>query len=134
MIELDWDDLQKTIIRYTFIDPWTWDEYYATNDKRDAMLSSVPHIVNIILDFRRGKQIPSQAMTHFRKAAAWDSPQRGGVVILGIHNMLQALGNIMMILYPQAALKAPRPAKDLDDAYRIIAEINLKREKNPPVL
>lgn len=134
MIELDWNDLQKTIIHYTFIDPWTWDEYYKTNPKRDMMLSTIPHVVDIILDFRRGKHIPSQAMTHFRKAAAWDNPQRGIVVIIGVHSMLQSLANIMMRVYPQAALKAPRPAKDIDEARGIIAEVRQKREKNLPIL
>ncbi len=129
MILLDWDNPQRTIIRYTFEDPWTWEDYYATNIKRDQMFSSTDQVIDIILDFRLGKHIPPQAVTHFRKAASWDSPQRGVVVVIGVNVILQALANIMINVYPQAASKAPRPARDLDDARRMIWEIRLKREK-----
>lgn len=130
MIELDWDDSSKTTIRYTFLDPWTWDEYAATNAQRDAMLSEVSHVVDLIIDFRQGKYIPSQAIHHIRRAAAWDSAQRGIITIIGIHSMLQALSSVLITLSPQAALKAPRPAKDLEQARKIIAETRQKREIN----
>jgi len=129
MIELDWDDAEKTIIRYTFFDPWTWDEYYATNPKRDMMFAEAHQVIDIILDFRKGTHLPPQAMTHLRKVGSWDSPQRGVVVILGVHSMLQLLANIMTSLYPQSVLKMPRPAKDMDNAHRIISEIRAKREQ-----
>lgn len=130
MIQLDWDDSQKTTLRYTFVDPWTWNDYHATNIKRDALFASVTHMVDIILDFTDGKHIPSQAMTHFRKAAAWDDPKRGVVIVVGVNMMLQALANIMISVYPQAALKTPRPAKDLEDARRMIRDIQSKRDTN----
>jgi hypothetical protein len=129
MIELEWDDSEKTIIRYTFFDPWTWDEYYATNPKRDRMFTETHEVIDIILDFRKGNHLPPQAMTHLRKVGSWDSPQRGVVIILGVHSMLQLLANIMSSLYPQSALKMPRPAKDMDNAHRIISEIRAKREQ-----
>ena len=129
MIQLDWDNTQRTIIRYTFVDPWTWEDYYATNVKRDAMFNSTDQIIDIILDFSMGRHIPPQAMLHFRKAASWDSPQRGVVIVIGVSVLLQALANIMISVYPQAALKTPRPAKNLPDAHRMIWEIRLKREK-----
>lgn len=129
MIELDWDDTEKTIIRYTFFDPWTWDEYYATNPKRDRMFAETSQVIDIILDFRKGNHLPPQAMTHMRKVGSWDSPQRGVVIILGVHSMLQLLANIMSSLFPQSVLKTPRPAKDMDDAHRLISEIRVKREQ-----
>ena len=129
MIELDWDDPEKTIILYTFFDPWTWDEYYATNPKRDKMFSETNQVIDIILDFRKGKRLPPQAMTQLHKIGSWGSPQRGVVIILGVHSMLQLLANIMSSLYPQSALKAPRPAKDINEAHRLISEIRLKREQ-----
>ncbi len=130
MIELDWDDSSKTTIRYTFFDPWTWDEYAATNTQRDMMLSEVSHVVDMILDFRQGKYIPTQAIHHIRRAMAWESPQRGMIAIVGIHSMLQALSSVLITLSPQAASKAPRPARDLEQARKIIAEARRKREIN----
>ncbi len=130
MIELDWDDSQKTTIRYTFVDPWTWDEYYATNARRDALLSEVSHVVDLILDFRQGKYMPSQAIHHIRRAMAWENTQRGIIVIVGVHSMLQALGSVLITLSPQLASKAPRPAKDLEQARKIIAETRQKHEIN----
>ncbi len=129
MIKLDWDDPEKTIILYTFFDPWTWDEYYATNPKRDVMFATTTDIIDIILDFRKGQHLPPQAMTHIRRVGTWDNPQRGIVIILGVHSMLEILANIMNSLYPQAALKAPRPAKDMNQAHRLISEIRVKREQ-----
>ena len=128
MIELDWDDPAKTIICYTFHDPWTWDEYDATNPKRDKMFRETDQIIDIILDFRKGKQLPPKAMTHMRKVATWDSPKRGVVVIIGVHSMLGLLANIMNTLYPQTTLKTPRPANDLDHAHALIQDIKHKRE------
>ncbi len=129
MIELDWDDPEKTIIGYTFFDPWTWDEYYATNPKRDAMFASTDDVIDIILDFRKGQHLPPQAMTHIRKVGTWDNSQRGIVVVLGVHSMLQLLADIMNSLFPQSTLKTPRPAKDMTQAHRLIAEIRLKRQQ-----
>jgi hypothetical protein len=129
MIQLDWDNPQQNIIRYTFVDPWTWDEYYATNIKRDQLFASSSQTIDIILDFTEGAQIPGQAVTHFRKAAAWDSPKRGVVVIVGVNLMLQALGHIMTSVFPQIAMKAPRPAKNLEAARRLIWEIRLQRDQ-----
>ena len=129
MIELDWDDPEKTIICYTFHDPWTWDEYYATNPKRDKMFSETDQVIDIILDFRKGKQLPPKAMTHMLKVGTWDSPQRGAVIVVGVHSMLELLANIMNSLYPQTTSKAPRPARDLDHAHKLIKEIKRKREK-----
>ena len=127
MIQLDWDDPQHSIIRYTFFDPWTWEEYHATNVKRDLMFSSTDHIIDIILDFTHGRHIPGQAMTQFPKAASWDNPKRGVIIVIGVNKMLQMLADIMIHVYPQAASKTPRPAKDLNDAQRMIWEIRLKR-------
>jgi len=129
MIELDWDDLDKTIICYTFFDPWTWDEYYATNPKRDMMFASSNEVIDIILDFRKGKHLPPQAMSHIRKVGTWDNPQRGVVIVLGVHSMLQLLANIMSSLYPQSTLKMPRPAKDMKEAHQMISEVRAKREQ-----
>ncbi len=129
MIELDWDDPEKTIILYTFFDPWTWNEYYATDPKRDMMFSETNQVIDIILDFRKGKHLPPQAMTQLSKIGSWDNPQRGVVIVLGVHSMLQLLANIMNSLFPQTVLKTPRPAKDIDEAHRLISEIRLKREQ-----
>ena len=129
MIELDWDDPEKTIILYTFFDPWTWDEYYVTNPKRDMLFSETNQVIDIILDFRKGKHLPPQAMSQLRKIGSWDSPQRGVVIVIGVHSMLQLLANIMNSLYPQNTSKTPRPAKDLDHAHKLIKEIKRKREK-----
>ena len=129
MIELNWDDSEKTIICYTFHDPWTWDEYYATNPKRDTMFRETNQVIDIILDFRKGQHLPPKAMTHMRKVGTWDNPRRGVVIILGVHSMLELLANMLNSLYPQTNLKTPRPAKDLDHAHRLIQEIKGKREK-----
>ena len=106
MIQLDWDDPQHNIIRYTFFDPWTWEEYHATDAQRDVMFSSTNQIIDIILDFNQGSRIPGHAMTQFPKAASWDNPQRGVIIVIGVNKMLQMLANIMMSVYPQAAAKA----------------------------
>ncbi|MBI1279642.1 MAG: hypothetical protein GC179_16055 [Anaerolineaceae bacterium] len=129
MIELDWDDAEKTIICYTFFDPWTWDEYYATNPKRDTMFAETNQVIDIILDFRKGSHLPPQAMTHIRKVGSWDSPKRGVVIVLGANSMLQLLANIMNSLFPLSVLKTPRPARDMQDALRLISEIRVKREQ-----
>jgi hypothetical protein len=130
MIQLDWDDDQQTIIRYRFLHPWTWAEYYATDAQRDEMFNTSDQIIDIILDFSEGKHIPDEAMTHLPKVASWDSPKRGVIIVIGVNRMLQTLANIMISVYPQAATKAPRPAKDLEDARRMIEEIRRRRQKD----
>jgi len=134
MIQLDWDDDQKTVICYTFLHPWTWEEYHATNAQRDEMFSITDQIIDIILDFTRGSHIPDEAIKHFPKVASWDNPKRGVVIVISANRMLQTLANIMISVYPQAATKVPRLAKDLEDARRIIAEIRRKRDKDRSTL
>lgn len=128
MIQLEWDTAQKDILCYTFIEPWTWDEYEATNPQRDRMFSESDGMIDIILDFTNGAQIPARALPHFRKAAAWDSPKRGVVIVVGVSTLLQALGTIMFSVFPQSALKAPRPARNRDAARSLIKVIRLQRD------
>ncbi len=127
MILLEWDDPSCTTLRYTFVDPWTWDEYHATNPQRDAMFAQTSAILDIILDFTHGQHIPEGAMTHFYAAASWDRPQKGIVAVIGVNTVLRILSNIMEKVSPQPRLKLPYVARDLAAARAIIERAKSNR-------
>jgi hypothetical protein len=82
-IKVAWDNEDKTVIRYDFEGPWTWDDFRIAAEKAFAMTRSVEHTVDTISNFFPGVLLPANAMFHFRRVME-DAPKNRGVnVIVG---------------------------------------------------
>jgi hypothetical protein len=102
-ILVEWDNPQQTIIRYTYISPWYWEDYYNANCQASKMLASVGHCVDVLFDFRRSPVIPQGGFGHFRRTLHETRPlNMGRVVTLGASGIMVVIGNILRSFYPNS--------------------------------
>lgn len=66
-IKTDWDNSEKTIIRYQFARGWSWNELHDAFEMGNAMIDMVDHHVNVIMDFSQASMFaPSGALNQAR--------------------------------------------------------------------
>ncbi|NWF68280.1 MAG: hypothetical protein HXY40_04280 [Chloroflexi bacterium] len=125
-VTVQWDDDAHTIIYFRLTAPWSWDDYEHGDQQVRALLDSVNHTVDIILDFASMGMLPLNSFPYIRRAAIDIHPNQGMVAILGINAFLRMLGNAMEAVYPQIATTR-RPAASKEEAYRMIAQARAAR-------
>lgn len=81
-ITVSWDDTEKTVLRYDFEGNWTWDEFQQAKEESDAMLDSVPHSVDVILNYGNNHWLPPGAISRLRAMAANTRPNFSGRTII----------------------------------------------------
>ena len=57
-LQVEWDNAEKTIIRITYTEKWTWSDFYAANTEAVAMMKTVQHTVHFLADFRQSRSLP----------------------------------------------------------------------------
>jgi len=69
LIQVEWDNEDKTIIRYTFFAGWTVEEFYSLYNKPGEMLTETnSEVLGIIVDDSRDAMPPQHAVLAFRRA------------------------------------------------------------------
>lgn len=134
-VSAQWDNEEKTVIRYDMQGRWTWDEFYLAYEEAKTMLRSVPHTVHFItqpLDSLSNGYMPTSALTHiiniYRKAL----PNSGATVTIGNSNFARAMVSILGRVAPNAANKFLF-AKSLEEARLLLAKkiAEEKPDSNP---
>jgi hypothetical protein len=120
-IQVVWDNIDKTVIRFEFEGSWTWDDLYQASDEATAMLDTVPHMVDFVLDVRNANQIPRDFMNHAGNIANGQNPKRGLLVVVGANRLLRTLGGTLRRLFPQAT-KDVKIVGTLEEAYEVISK------------
>lgn len=65
-VTVEWANAEKTIVLYTFKDPWNWDEFYTCWDWLKAALDASEHKVSILMDLSATRTIPPDSLKHLR--------------------------------------------------------------------
>lgn len=98
-VTIHWDNPEKTIIRYDFADPWTWEELVQVFIDDDALLDSVDHPVHLVFNAETMRTVPSRPLAVFRDLADEVKPRTGLLVIAGNNLWFQKLGEIFYNVY-----------------------------------
>ena len=61
-----WDNPERTLIRYQFEAPWSWNDFSAAVDEATKMLDSADRQVRMIIDVRNASMLPTGALEKFR--------------------------------------------------------------------
>jgi len=125
-INVTWDDAERKIIYFNFDGPWQWDELYAASDQATAMLDSVGHMVDFIMDIREASQNPKDLMSHAERIASGSHPRRGIMVVVGANKLLRTVGSGLRKLFP-VATRSVVFASDLEEAYEVITDRQMLR-------
>lgn len=124
-----WDNEEKTIIRVTYGLTWTWDDYFQADQAAQALLDSVDHRVDLILDMLN-TALPADSLsripTLIRAGIGLARPNTGIVVLVGTSGYLRTLISAFQKVYPQESRRVFL-VETLDEAYALIAS---KRRNN----
>ena len=88
-IVINWDNPEKTIIRWDFSGAWNWDEYGAVKVGFDAMLREVDHTVDVIANLQHSPTLPRNAFTKFKYFTRTTPPNRGLIVFVGTNLLVR---------------------------------------------
>jgi hypothetical protein len=61
-ITVEWDDLQKTIVRHVYGATWEWDEYLASFQQIAALAGEVDYRIGVLAETAAIKKIPPNAI------------------------------------------------------------------------
>jgi hypothetical protein len=65
-VNIDWHDESQQILRYDFIDKWTWEEYFAALSVGRSLMTTVPHFVCILNNMTSTTHLPDDFLTKAR--------------------------------------------------------------------
>lgn len=103
-VRVNWDDPEHTILLYTLGCSWTWDEIYETVDVGVAMITTVPHVVDVLVDIQNGS-LPPRAIAQFQRIASIPAPQTNLIVIAGGGTLFLSLFNLFKLMMGNSANK-----------------------------
>ena len=121
-VSANWDNEQKTIIRYSFDGNWTWNEFYAAVNQSHALQDAVSHRVDIILDLGESYVVPEGALMQFRRLAGINHANTGVRVIVSRNSTLGVLFDTFTRVYSKIAEKHYL-ASSMEQAYAIISQV-----------
>ena len=82
-IQIEWDNTEKTVVRWDFQGRWTLDDMRAAVDQSTALRRSVPHATTIILNLEGSQAIPLGVLPQMVVAMNTYPYKRRGVIVAG---------------------------------------------------
>ncbi len=82
-VRVEWDNKEKTVIRYSLEGQWTWDELLEAVATSNAMLDAAGHKIHFIHDASNSKGIPNGALSQLKRFIGKEHPNTGHSVIVG---------------------------------------------------
>jgi len=129
-VKVQWDNTEKTIVRYIYEGRWTWDEFYAVQDELARMLETVNYKVDIIADMRASAGSPSGSLAHARRVLTSRHPQTGITVLMGANRFVKLLVDVVRQAYPALFEQYNvRLASSIEEAYALIAAAREQRKR-----
>jgi hypothetical protein len=116
MIEIQWADDAHTRIDITLRRGWAWNDLRQAVDAADAMIGSVSHTVNLLIDIREAGGLPKDFLQVAGDLLGQGDPRpnQGETLILGANWMLKTAYQAVMRLYGSEMQK--RPLRFVDSA------------------
>lgn len=118
---IQWDDPQRTILRYVFSGRYTWDDLYVAAKNAQRMLDSVHHPVDVILDIQHSTHTPREFMSEFRRLATITHPHTGLHVLVSDNPLNALLFQTFAGMYRHLSARYTL-VNTLDAAHRLISE------------
>ncbi len=99
-VKFEWLDDKKSILCYSFIGHWSWEEAWTTVYEAREQYRQFDHTVDVIVDFSESGMIPGEALTHLRKLVGTRTANLGIVVIAGGNVIVRTIINMGKPLLP----------------------------------
>lgn len=121
-IRVAWGSEDKTLLLNVYEGTWTLDEFYQAVRETNALLDSVNHKVNIILDVRHSGLFPRGFMSAVRMLQQNPHRNNGIMVLVGVNTFVRVFYDTFLKLFPQRGFaQVMYIVADYEDAYSIFA-------------
>ena len=122
-LQVEWDNPEKTIIRITYTEKWTWSDFYEANTVAVEMMKNEDHTVHFLADFRQSRSLPiGGAITHARSALAALPDNWGILVIVSTSVLIQRLVSIFRTAFTGRMSIKTYSVTSIEEAYRVIEQ------------
>ena len=130
-IHVDWDNEEKTILRWTYSPDWTWEEAYLARDYERKLMENIPYIVDSIGDLTQTKNVPSGALTKIVNVMTKRHERIGTSVLVGSNRFVQMIYNMVRKVHPGPLERARLyMVPTFEEAYAMIEADRAKRVKS----
>lgn len=101
-IRVEWDNQEKTVVRFTYTGKWTWDEFYIHIKKTNEMMDTVDHICVSIVDMSNSGNLPLGASVHIRNIIRQSmSHNNSGIsVFINAETLVKMIIDALRMNYP----------------------------------
>jgi hypothetical protein len=120
-VHIQWDNDDKTAIRYDYEGKWSWDELYDVSKKAVEMFHSVNHKVNVIHNLANSPNLPSGALSHAHRFSAQNPENWGISVVVGTSAFVSSLIQVFRKVYRQFGERY-YTAMTLEQARQVLAQ------------
>jgi hypothetical protein len=126
-ITTDWDNPEKTIIRYHYGGKWNLTEFYAAFETAHKMIDTVNHQVHLIIDVRNSNILPNGVLSQGRTAAnRAKHPNQGIIVIVGASGLIRGMFDVFKKLYGRNVdINSYKFASSLEEAHKILGDMKV---------
>jgi hypothetical protein len=90
-IQVEWDNDDKTVVRWDVSGVWTWTEFYTAQDESNRLIRSVDHTVDIIGNLLGSAGLPANTLTAYRQGLKRSAANRGVIVFVVSSTFLKAM-------------------------------------------
>src|SRR3954469_24027639 len=100
-ISLNWDnDIEKTILRLTMHDGWTWDDMFQINPVSLMLMRDADHTVYMLVDMTQTRDLPSGVMAYAADLLPKFPPNLGLVLVVTQQALAQGMVNVLRSVFP----------------------------------
>jgi hypothetical protein len=98
-ISVQWDNPDKTLLRWNFEGKWTWDDYYAAMEQNNALLDSIQSKADLLIDMQQTNIVAAGFTSQFRRISQFH-PKAGFAIIVLNSRFIEIMLNMLMNFQP----------------------------------
>ena len=93
-ITVDWFNDEQTVLCFTYIGAWGWEEFYGSIQQSHKLMAHVNHTVHILIDVQDSQLFPTNMLSHLHQLRSIAHPNTGDVVVVGANSFLRTLSEL----------------------------------------
>lgn len=121
-LSLDWDNAEKTILRLTIYNGWTWEDAFEMNPVGLRLLRDADHTVHVLVDFTNTRDLPTGATMHMPTILNSYPPNLGLVIAVTQHTLVNRMINVLRAVFPGKLSEKFQVVDSFEDAYARFAD------------
>lgn len=129
-VDVKWHDPEdKTLIYYVFHRGWGWEDVYQALNTAGELIGTVPHVVDVIMDFQEASMLPKDALSKIHWAFKNEKkPNIGITVVIAPNTFLKSLVSMAKRIWGENTEWQLEFVKTPDEAFEMVERVQGKRD------